>query len=105
EWLSRAEAMLGTEDKLYGKNDEIASLLSKKIEEHKVFFAELPSITAKFDLVKNSSDASSIPQQQLEYMELRLKTIAPRALQRKIKLKYLEHRYCLVAFLILVEAK
>ncbi|KAK3865215.1 hypothetical protein Pcinc_029165 [Petrolisthes cinctipes] len=105
EWLSRAEAMLGTEVKLHGKNDEIATLLSKKIEEHKQFFSELPSIQSKFEVVKNCPDAGTIPPKQLEYMDLRLKTIAPRAAQRKIKLKYLEHRYCLVAFLILVEAK
>ena len=35
---------------------------------------------------------STVPSQQLEYMALRLKTIAPRAAVRKINLQYLEHR-------------
>lgn len=142
EWLSHAEALLGTEVKLYGKNDEvglwlsvhpgkvsvlntyiffleqhyvldhadfltvldfiavfhvhqIATLLSQKIEEHKTFFSKLPSIVSSFEAVKTSKDAASIPKQQLEGIEQRLSTIAPRAARRKIKLKYLEHRVSL----------
>lgn len=71
---------------------QIATLLSKKIEEHKTFFSKLPSIISSFEAVKTSKDAASIPKQQLEGIEQRLNTIAPRAAQRKIKLKYLEHR-------------
>lgn len=44
------------------------------------------------DAVSSIEDEGSVPRQQLEYMELRLKTIAPRAALRKINLQYLEHR-------------
>lgn len=45
--------------------------------------------------MKTSKDAVPIPKQQLEGIEQRLNTIAPRAARRKIKLKYLEHRVSL----------
>ena len=52
----------------------------------------MPNILSSFETAKTSADAKSIPAQQLECIELRLKTIAPRAALRKIKLQYLEHR-------------
>ncbi|KAF2356291.1 Calponin domain [Trinorchestia longiramus] len=106
-WLSRAEALLGTEEKLHGKPDQIASSLSLKIEEHKQFFSQLGDMQATFESVTAQMGGAepAVSHEQVQNMRLRLKTVAPRAALRKINLQYLEHRYCLIAFLILVEAK
>ncbi|KAF2357499.1 Calponin domain [Trinorchestia longiramus] len=106
-WLSRAEALLGTEEKLHGKPDQIASSLSLKIEEHKQFFSQLGDMQATFESVTTQMGGAepAVSHEQVQNMRLRLKTVAPRAALRKINLQYLEHRYCLIAFLILVEAK
>ncbi|RXG70198.1 Nesprin-2, partial [Armadillidium vulgare] len=105
EWLKRAEIMLGTEEKQIGKPDELANILGKKIEEHKSFFMKTQSMIAAFENVKGSPEINSVSPKIIEYMQSRLYTIKPRAAQRKLRLQYLEHKYCLVAFLILVEAK
>lgn len=45
-----------------------------------------------FDDAKGSPEAARLAPEQLEYIESRLKTIKPRATQRKIRLQYLEHK-------------
>ena len=68
--------------------------MSKKIEEHKHFFNQLPEMQESFQIAKKQigGEESSVPPQQVEYMDLRLRTVAPRAALRKINLQYLEHR-------------
>ena len=57
-----------------------------------VFFADLPAIQAKFQAARISQDAMNVPPEQLENMAQRLETIGPRAAQRRVKLKFLEHK-------------
>ena len=46
-----------------------------------------------------------MPREQLESIESRLKDLGPRSVMRSVKLKYLEHKCCIVAFLVLTESK
>ncbi|XP_068085330.1 muscle-specific protein 300 kDa [Anabrus simplex] len=105
EWLGRAEALIVSDDIPTAMNEETASIISRKLEEHKVFFADLPAIKAKFDQARSSSLAQNVPPEQLHNMAQRLETIGPRAAQRRIRLKFLEHKCCLIAFLHLTETK
>lgn len=57
-----------------------------------VFFAALPAVQAKFEEARQSPTAREVPPEQLENMALRLKVIGPKAAQRRIKLKFLEHK-------------
>lgn len=46
-----------------------------------------------------------IPREQLESIEIRLQAIGPKAEMRAVKLKFLEHKCCIVAFMTLTESK
>ena len=85
--------------------EETASIISNKLEVHKKFFLDLPTITEKFQKARSSSLARQLPLKQLENMSSRFDSLPDRAAKRRIKLKFLEHKCCLIAFLFLVETK
>lgn len=105
KWLAEAEKILMDNDIPTAMNEETAAVISRKLEEHKLFFADLPRIIAMFDNAKRSPLAQKIPLEQLRNIERRLQEVGPKAAERRIKLKFLEHKCCLVAFLNLVENK
>ncbi|KAL5279677.1 hypothetical protein ACFFRR_003964 [Megaselia abdita] len=105
KWLAQAEKILIDDDIPEVMNEETASIISRKLEEHKSFFAGLPQIQQIFEQAKRSPLASNVPMEQLRNMERRLNEIGPKAAERRIKLKFLEHKCCLIAFLNLVENK
>nr|CAD7429519.1 unnamed protein product [Timema monikensis] len=105
EWLGRAEALILSDDIPSAMNEETATIISRKLEEHKVFFADLPSVQTKFRQAVTSSAAQNVPPEQLDNMAQRLEAIGPSAARRRIQLKFLEHKCCLIAFLHLTETK
>lgn len=105
KWLAEAEKLIMDKDIPTVMNEETAAVISRKLEEHKLFFADLPRILAMFDNCKRSPLAQKVPLEQLRNMERRLQEIGPKAAERRIRLKFLEHKCCLIAFLNLVENK
>ncbi|CAD6999864.1 unnamed protein product [Ceratitis capitata] len=105
KWLAEAEKLLMDNEIPNAMNEETASVISRKLEEHKLFFADLPRIMAMFENAKRSPLVQQVPIEQLRNMERRLQDVAPRAAERRIRLKFLEHKCCLIAFLNLVENK
>jgi nesprin-1 len=81
-------------------------VLNQKIEDHKSFFNDTAAVQKQFAAaMQNSPLVSQIPSEQLESIRRRLADIGPRADMRGVKLKYLEHKCCIVAFLVLTESK
>lgn len=105
KWLSDAEKLIMDRDLPTAMNEETAAIISRKLEEHKAFFANLPRIIELFEHAKASPLANQINPEQLRIMERRLNEIGPKATERRVKLKFLEHKCCLIAFLNLVEHK
>ncbi|XP_039285327.1 nesprin-1-like [Nilaparvata lugens] len=108
EWLSNAEEMIESDEIPTIMNEETATIISRKLEEHKAYFADLPDIERLFEQSLTSGNLQSqtqVPLQQLDNMSQRLRLIGPRAAQRRIRLKFLEHKCCLIAFLHLTETK
>ncbi|XP_065079035.1 muscle-specific protein 300 kDa-like [Ochlerotatus camptorhynchus] len=104
-WLSNGEKLLNDSDIPNNMNEETASLISKKLEAHKQFFAAYFEVFETFNDLKMTNLAKRVPANQLENLEKRLVDIEIHARQRRIKLKYLEHKCCLIAFLNLLENK
>lgn len=96
QWLARAERLLTSDatDIPTVMNEETASVISRKLEEHKAFFAELPAVQAKFQAARFGPASQGVPPQQLESIGRRLEEVGPRAAQRRVKLKFLEHKVC-----------
>ncbi|XP_024081429.1 nesprin-1 [Cimex lectularius] len=105
EWLYRAENMLEDEDIPTIMNEETASIISRKLEDHKAFFADLPKVEAQYNSALAHSAYPPHIAQQIEFMGKRLSKIGPAAVQKRIRLKFLEHRCCLIAFMELTENK
>ena len=123
EWLAKAEKMVYCDEIPTIMNEETASIISRKLEEHKAFFADLPTVQEKFAQACQSPLASEVPSEQLQNMAVRLNEIGPKAAQRRVRLKFLEHKVsftlkfvssitiknsfqcCLIAFLQLTETK
>lgn len=105
KWLAEAEKLLNNDDIPTVMNEETAAIISKKLEEHKKFFANYDQIKELFYKAKQSPLADRIPFEQLRNMEQRLIDVGPKAHQRRLNLKYLEHKCCIVAFLNLIENK
>lgn len=105
KWLSEGEKLIYTDDIPKAMNEETASIISKKLEEHKQYFAALPEIRELFERAKRSPFINQIPFEYVNSLEQRLYDIEPNAAQRRIKLKFLEHKCCLIAFLNLIENK
>lgn len=105
-WLALAESLLNSDDDIPDEmNEQTAGIISNKLEDHKKFFLDLQNMTEKFHRAKNSPIARQIPQAQLDNMARRFNILPASAAKRRIKLKFLEHKCCLVAFLYLVETK
>ncbi|XP_012271233.1 nesprin-1 isoform X8 [Orussus abietinus] len=105
-WLARAEGLLRSDDDIpVDMSEETAGIISSKLEEHKKFFLEHTPITDKFHRARSSMFAQQVPPEQLENIASRLASLPSQASKRRIKLKFLEHKCCLVAFLVLVESK
>lgn len=92
EWLAKAERMIYCDNIPTVMNEETASIISRKLEEHKAFFADLPTVQAKFQQASNSPLAREVPSAQLNNMAKRLTDIGPKAAQRRVRLKFLEHK-------------
>lgn len=105
-WLALGENLLNSDDDIPSEmTEETAGIISNKLEDHKKFFLDLPEMAEKFKRAKNSPLARQAPPEQLDNMTARFDSLPIRAAKRRIKLKFLEHKCCLVAFLFLVETK
>ncbi|KAL7297367.1 hypothetical protein TKK_0009753 [Trichogramma kaykai] len=105
-WLAYAESLLSSDDDISEEmTEETASIISQKLEVHKKFFLDLPNVVEKFNRVKSSALARQVPIEQLQDISSRLDILPVRAAKRRIKLKFLEHKCCLVAFLYLIETR
>lgn len=104
-WLSKAEKILQDDNIPAVMNEETASLISKKLEDHKEFFAAYDEIVKKFNGLKTSKSSDGISAKQFDNIQQRLLQVELGAKQRRIKLKFLEHKCCLIAFLNLLENK
>lgn len=105
KWLCDAETLLMNDEIPTAMNEETASIISRKLEEHKQFFADYPNIMEVFQKTKSFPLDSSVNPEEIALMERRLYDVGPKATQRRIRLKFLEHKCCLIAFLNLVENK
>lgn len=92
EWLAKAEQMLYCDEIPTIMNEETASIISTKLEEHKAFFADLPTVQEKFAQACQSPQVNEVPSEQLRNMTVRLNEIGPKAAQRRVRLKFLEHK-------------
>ena len=105
-WLALAEQLLNSDNDIPADmNEETAGIISNKLEDHKKFFLDLPEMTEAFQRAKNSALSQNISPDHLDSMNSRYESLPTRAAKRRIKLKFLEHKCCLVAFLYLVETK
>ncbi|XP_043257159.1 nesprin-1 isoform X10 [Colletes gigas] len=105
-WLRRAEALLISDDDIPEEmTEETANIISNKLEDHKKFFLDLPPMIERFQAARNSQLALQVQPQQLNNTAARFESLADRAAKRRIRLKFLEHKCCLIAFLFLVETK
>lgn len=95
-WLARAEILIHTDDIPPQMNEGTAAVISRKLEEHKLFFADLPTVLEKFEKARASPAARDVPPAQLQSMTARFATIGTRAAQRRVKLKFLEHKVCII---------
>ncbi|XP_025834538.1 nesprin-1 isoform X2 [Agrilus planipennis] len=105
EWLAKAEDLLYSDDTPAVMNEEAATVISRKLEEHKKFFADYPNVRYKFEEACDTPSVRQVPPSQLANMANRLNAVVPKAAQRRVRLKFLEHKCCLVAFLQLTENK
>lgn len=105
EWMSKAEFLLYFDELPTTLDEKSAAIISKKLEEHGVFFADLPAIINRFENAKMSPTALQVSGDQLVNMERRLQVMPSKAEERRARLKFLEHKCCLVAFLQLTETK
>lgn len=92
EWLARAEQLIYCDDIPTAMNEETATIISRKLEEHKVFFADLPTVQQKFAQACQSPLAREVPSEQLNNLTVRLNDIGPKSVQRRVRLKFLEHK-------------
>lgn len=98
EWLAKAERLVYYDETPTAMNEETAALISRKLEEHKTFFADLPAVQNIFSQAYGSVLAREVPSEQLNNMAVRLNEIGPKAAQRRVRLKFLEHKVSLLVF-------
>lgn len=94
EWLAKAEKLIYDDEIPTAMNEDTAKIISRKLEEHKLFFADLPAIEAKFAQACQGPLVREVPSVQLDNMTERLRDIKPKAAQRRVRLKFLEHKVC-----------
>jgi len=92
KWLGEAEKMIFLDEIPQLMNEETATIISRKLEEHKAFFAELPAVQSKFESAIHSPLTQRVPTAQLDDIAARLSAIGPLAAERRVKLKFLEHK-------------
>ena len=106
EWLNQGEGLIYGDDIPSQLNEEAAAVLNQKIEDHKSFFQDIESVQKQFiNAMHHSPLVHQIPREQIESIDARLQGIGPKAEMRAVKLKFLEHKCCIVAFLALTESK
>ena len=106
EWLNNAEHLLSSDADLpTAFDDEAANALKIKLDEHKHFFAETASMQAAFERARTSPAAGSVSAEQLRDIGERLATLPDRASQRASRLRFLEHKCCILATIDLTESK
>ena len=107
EWLNQGEALVHGDDVPAQLNEEAAAILNQKIEDHKAFFRDLGSVQKQFAtaLQTQPQAVAVIPKEQLDSLARRLREIGPKSDVRAVRLKFLEHKCCIVAFLLLTETK
>ena len=106
EWLNQGEALIYGDDIPTQLNEEAAAVLNQKIEDHKSFFQDTESVQKQFiNAMRHSPLVHQIPREQIESIDGRLQSIGAKADMRAVKLKFLEHKCCIVAFLALTESK
>ena len=107
EWLNRGEALIYADDMPTELNEEAAAVLSQKIDDHKAFFADWNSVKEQASRIASSNDKAvrDVPPDQINSLMHRLTNIGPKGEVRAVRLKYLEHKCCIVAFLQLTESK
>jgi nesprin-1 len=79
-------------------NEETATIISRKLEEHKAFFVNLPAVQSKFENALHSPTAHNVPAAQLDNIAARLSAVGPLAAERRVKLKFLEHKVYIMIF-------
>lgn len=99
DWLGRAENMIYGDEIPQVMNEETARIISQKLEEHKAFFADLPKVVEKFETCKKTCDLRGVPPEQLRNIQNRIDSIGTRAVRRRIKLKYYEHKVLILVVL------
>lgn len=92
EWLAKAEQLIYCDEIPTIMNEETAAIISRKLEEHKAFFADLQTVHNKFQQACASPLAREVPSEQLNNMAVRLNDVGPKAAQRRVRLKFLEHK-------------
>ena len=105
EWLNNAEHLLCSEDLPPNFDDEAANALKVKLDEHKHFFAELPAIKLAFETATSGSIPAGVSIGQIQDIAERLQALPERAGHRACRLRFLEHKCCILAFLDLTESK
>lgn len=92
EWLAKGEKLIYHDEIPTAMTEETASIISRKLEEHKTFFSDLPAIIDKFQNACNAPYVQDVHPMQLSNMAARLNDIGPKAAQRRVRLKFLEHK-------------
>ncbi|XP_037072795.1 nesprin-1-like [Pollicipes pollicipes] len=106
QWIHGAELFLESSDSVPTEtNEQTAKLLTASLEEHMAFFGELPRVESELRRGVGLPVASQLPPQQLAHIDKRLKAVRGLAHRRWVRLKYMEHRCCILAFLILMEGR
>lgn len=105
KWLADAEKLLYHDHIPTSMNEETAAMISKKLEEHKKFFSNYDQIKELFLRAKQSPLAARVPSDRLQNLEHRIHDVGPKSQQRRLNLKFLEHKCCIIAFLNLIENK
>jgi nesprin-1 len=90
--LGEAEKLIFLDEIPQLMNEETATIISRKLEEHKAFFAELPAVESKFETAIHSHLTQGVPTAQLDDIAARLSAVGPLAAERRVKLKFLEHK-------------
>lgn len=94
EWLAKAEKLLYYDDIPTVMNDETAAIISQKLEEHKAFFGDYQTVMQRFLELCNTPQVKEVPSEKLNNLNVRLNDVGPKAAQRRVRLKFLEHKVC-----------
>jgi len=103
EWLNNAEHVLCGDDVPQVFDDEAANVLKAKLDQHKQLFSELGAVQASFE--QNARTATTAPPLQIKDIGQRLSALPQKAAQRASRLRFLEHKCCILAFLDLTDSK